>query len=179
MVITLIGYRGCGKSSVAPRLAKRLGWDWADCDIEIEKRCGASVRDIFQHEGEAGFRTRESEVLEDLLSQPQLVLASGGGSILAKGNRQKMRAAGPVVWLQASIKTLARRLSGDGHANQNRPSLTGKPIHEEIADVLAVREPLYRETASLIVDVEDTRPDLVAKRIQEALMPVLPQERKA
>ena len=179
MVITLIGYRGCGKSSVAPRLAKRLGWEWADCDIEIEKRCGASVRDIFQHEGEAGFRTRESEVLEDLLSQPQLVLASGGGSILAKGNRQKMRAAGPVVWLQASIKTLARRLSGDGHANQNRPSLTGKPIHEEIADVLAVREPLYRDTASLIVDVEDTRPDLVAKRIQEALMPVLPQERKA
>ena len=179
MVITLIGYRGCGKSSVAPRLAKRLGWEWSDCDIEIEKRCGVSVRDIFQHEGEAGFRTRESEVLEDLLSQPQLVLASGGGSILAKGNRQKMRAAGPVVWLQASIKTLARRLSGDGHANQNRPSLTGRPIHEEIADVLAVREPLYRETASLIVDVDDTRPDLVAKRIQEALMPVLPQERKA
>lgn len=179
MVITLIGYRGCGKSSVAPRLAKRLGWDWADCDHEIEKRCGVSIREIFQHEGEAGFRSRESEVLEDLLSRPQLVLASGGGAILAKCNRQKMRAAGPVVWLNASVETLAGRLSVDGHSNQNRPSLTGKPIHEEIAEVLTVREPLYRETATLIMDVENTRPDNVAKRIQEALMPLLPQERKA
>ncbi|MFN9719728.1 MAG: shikimate kinase, partial [Planctomycetota bacterium] len=154
------------------------GWDWADCDVEVEKRCGASIRDIFEHEGEAGFRRRESEVLEDLLSSPQLVVASGGCAILARSNRQKMRAAGPVVWLQATIETLARRLNGEGHGNQHRPSLTGKPIHEEIAEVLRIREPLYREAATLIIDVENTRPDLVARRIQEALLPILPQERK-
>jgi shikimate kinase len=164
MVVTLIGYRGCGKSSVGPRLARRLGWSCIDSDDIVEQRAGCSIRDIFEHEGEVGFRKREAEVLADLLQQENVVVASGGGAILAEENRRRMRAAGPVVWLRASVATLARRL-GDRLSVQRRPSLTGKPITEEIAEVLAVREPLYRDCATLIVDAEGERPEQVAKRI--------------
>ncbi len=76
MVITLIGYRGVGKSTVAPLLASRLGWNWIDADVEIEQRAGRSIAEIFAQEGEPGFRTRESGVLTDLLSRNHLVIAA-------------------------------------------------------------------------------------------------------
>ena len=165
MVITLIGYRGCGKSSIAPRLAKRLEWNWIDSDRVIEERAGCSIRQIFENEGEAGFRKRESEVIAELLQQDRLVLASGGGAILAEENRIRMKAAGPVVWLHASIEALAKRLSRDRSAGENRPSLTGRPIADEVAEVMAIREPLYRACASIIVDSEREWPEQVARRI--------------
>ncbi len=167
MIITLIGYRGSGKSSVAPRLARRLGWEWSDSDLVIEERAGATIKDIFLHEGEAGFRKRESEVLADLLQRSRLVIASGGGAILAESNRRLMAAAGPVVWLQASVEVLSRRLGGDRNSRQRRPSLTGKPISQEVSEVLAVREPLYRECATLVVDAGAERPDQIARRIAD------------
>ena len=165
MVITLIGYRGSGKSSIAPRLAQRLGWNWIDSDRVIEERAGCSIRRIFETEGEVGFRQRESEVLAELLQQDQLVLASGGGAILTEQNRSIIKAAGPVVWLHASVQALAKRLSRDRSAGENRPSLTGRPIEEEVAEVMAIREPLYRECATIIVDSEREWPDQVARRI--------------
>lgn len=164
MIVTLIGYRASGKSSVAPKLAKKMGCNWIDSDSEVERRAGCTVRDIFEHEGEAGFRVRESEVLQDLLSQSSLVIASGGGAVLSAENRQRMREAGPVVWLRASVETLSRRLSDRG-AGYRRPSLTGKPIADEVAEVLAVREPLYQECATLIVDADQLRPDQTARQI--------------
>ena len=169
MVITLIGYRGCGKSSIAPRLARRLEWNWIDSDRVIEERAGCSIRQIFETEGEAGFRMRESEVLAELLQQDHLVLASGGGAILAEENRLRMKAAGPVVWLHASNEALAKRLSRDRSAGENRPSLTGRPIAEEVAEVMAIREPLYRECATIIVDSEREWPEQVARRIVRQL----------
>lgn len=165
MVITLIGYRGCGKSSIAPRLARRLEWTWIDSDRVIEERAACSIRQIFEAEGEVGFRRRESEILAELLQQDHLVLASGGGAILAEENRVRMKVAGPIVWLHASNEALAKRLSRDGSAGENRPSLTGRPIAEEVAEVMAVREPLYRECATLIVDSEREWPEQVARRI--------------
>ena len=164
MVITLIGYRCCGKSSVAPRLARRLGWSWVDSDSVIEQCAGRSISQIFESEGESGFRRMESDVLSDLLGKTNLVIASGGGAILSAANRTLMRSAGPVVWLHVSAGTLAARLAKVRSADR-RPSLTGKPIAEEVAEVLVVREPLYRECASLIVDAESERPEQVAKRI--------------
>lgn len=167
MVVTLIGYRASGKSSVAPRLAKRLGWSWYDSDVVIEQQAGVSIKDIFQHEGEVGFRKRESEVLADLLQKPNAVIASGGGAILSEENRQRIKASGPVVWLQAPVEVLIRRLGGDQMSTQRRPSLTGKPIGDEVAEVLAFREPLYRECATLIVDAGTERPDQMARRIAD------------
>ena len=165
MVITLIGYRGSGKSSVAPRLARRLGWNWIDSDRVIEERAECSIRQIFDTEGEAGFRQRESEVLAEVLQQDRLVLASGGGAILREENRVRMKAAGPVVWLHTSIEALARRLSRDRSGSEDRPSLTGRSVADEVAEVMAIREPLYRECASIIVDSEREWPEQVARRI--------------
>ncbi|MFO0998755.1 MAG: shikimate kinase AroL [Planctomycetaceae bacterium] len=167
MVVTLIGYRASGKSSVAPRVAKRLGWSWFDSDVVIEQQAGVSIKDIFQHEGEAGFRKRESEVLANLLTKSNSVIASGGGAILSEENRRLIKSAGPVVWLQAPVDVLVRRLGGDQMSTQRRPSLTGKPIGAEVAEVLAFREPLYRECATLIVDAGAERPEQMARRIAE------------
>lgn len=169
MVVTLIGYRASGKSSVAPRLAKRLGWSWFDSDVVIEQQAGVSIKDIFQHEGEVGFRTRESEVLAELLQHSNTVIASGGGAILSEKNRRIIRAAGPVVWLQAPVDVLVRRLGGDQMSKQRRPSLTGKPIGTEVAEVLAFREPLYRECATFIIDAGTERPEQMARRIADYL----------
>lgn len=170
MVVTLIGYRASGKSSVAPRLAKKLGWSWVDCDDVIEQRAGASIKDIFAHEGEAGFRKRESEVLAELLQQPNTVVASGGGAVLSEANRKLMKAAGPVVWLHAPVDVLIRRLGGDRSSTQRRPSLTGRPIADEVAEVLAVREPLYRECATLIIDASIERPPQMAEQIARYIL---------
>ena len=164
MVITLIGYRGCGKSSIAPRLARRLGWSWIDSDDEIERRSGRRIAEIFARDGEAGFRHMESDVLQELLGRSSLVLASGGGAILSEQNRQQMRAAGPVVWLHVSTATLAERLSRT-HATDRRPSLTGRPIADEVAEVMAIREPLYRACATIIVNAEGSRPEDTARYI--------------
>lgn len=164
MVITLIGYRGCGKSSVAPRLARRLEWNWLDSDAEIERRSGRSITEIFASDGESEFRRLESLVLDDALSQTNLVLASGGGAVLSEHNRNRMRAAGPVVWLHVSVPTLVERLSRS-HAAERRPSLTGRPIAEEVADVLAMREPLYRQCATIIVNADSSRPEDTARYI--------------
>lgn len=176
MVITLIGYRGCGKSSVAPLVARSLGWEWFDSDQIIEQQAGCSIREIFEAEGEAGFRRREMQILEQLLGQSNLVLAAGGGAVLAEENRRLMRAAGPVVWLQATAETLARRISEDNSSAQRRPSLTGKSVCDEIADVLAVRTPVYQEAATHIIDADQQTPDQIADAVLQAVSVKLVRE---
>ncbi len=176
MVITLIGYRGCGKSSVAPLVARSLGWEWFDSDQLIEQQAGCSIRQIFETEGEAGFRRRESQIVEQLLGQSNLVLAAGGGAVLAEVNRRLMRAAGPVVWLQATAETLARRISEDNSSAQRRPSLTGKSVCEEIADVLTMRTPVYQEAATHIIDADQQTPDQIADTVLKAVSAELVRE---
>src|ERR1700748_2887932 len=110
MFITLIGYRGTGKSTLAPRLAARLNFQWVDADVELENCTGRSIREIFATDGEPEFRRIERQVLVDLLKRDRLVLAAGGGAILNETTRQDFRHAGPVVWLQASVETISRRI---------------------------------------------------------------------
>lgn len=159
MVISLIGYRGCGKSTVAPQLAAALGWDWIDADVELERRAGRSIRRIFETDGEPAFRTLERDVLAHLLQRDRLVVAAGGGSVLREENRNRMRASGPVVWLQADVDVLLPRIQGDATTASRRPSLTGLDPRTEIVQLLAVREPLYRQTATIVVSA-DERPVL-------------------
>src|SRR5262249_52480143 len=92
MVITLVGYRGSGKTTVAPALADRLGWEWADADAILEQAAGASIREIFAAEGEAGFRRRERETLIGLFARDRLVLAAGGGAVLDSDTRRDLKA---------------------------------------------------------------------------------------
>lgn len=154
MVITLIGYRGSGKSTIARPLAQRLGWSWVDADAVIEERAGKTIREIFLSEGEPVFRKLECQVMSDLLHQDRLVIAAGGGAILNPGTRQLIRESGLVVWLQASVKTLAERIAGDRSTAERRPNLTVAGGLEEIASVLTIREPLYRECAMMTADTD-------------------------
>ena len=156
MVITLIGYRGSGKSSLAPALATALGWNWIDADVELEARAGKTIRQIFEQDGEPAFRKLEHDILAELLQRDKLIIAAGGGAIMNPDTRSRMKGAGPVIWLQASLETLATRIFGDATTAERRPNLTAQGGVAEIALLLATREPLYRETASLTVDTTST-----------------------
>jgi len=168
MVITLIGYRGSGKSAVAQALAAQSGWDCIDADAAIEQAAGRTIREIFAAEGEGGFRRRERETMTDLLARDRLIVAAGGGAILNADTRREMKAAGPVVWLQASVAVLARRIAEDPATAARRPDLAGGGT-DEIARLLAQREPLYRECASHTVYTDNLNVAEIAGRIATAV----------
>jgi shikimate kinase len=165
MVVTLIGYRGTGKTSVAPPLAARLKFESIDADAELERRAGQAIREIFESEGEPGFRARERGLLAELLKRERLVIAAGGGAILDPETRTRMRAAGPVVWLRATIATIERQIAADPATRDRRPALTTEGGRREIVSLLASREPLYRATATLMVDVDDCTVDEIVAKI--------------
>ena len=173
MILTLIGTRGTGKTTVAPLLAARLGWTWVDADVELERRAGRTIREIFSTDGEPVFRALERQTLCELLQRDRLVLAAGGGAILNADTRRDFRAAGPVVWLQASPDTVAARLSGDAVTASQRPNLTSAGGIEELRAIVRQREPLYRETACLSI-ITDERPAAdIAGEILSQLAPHL------
>ncbi|MDB5385659.1 MAG: aroK [Planctomycetaceae bacterium] len=169
MVITLIGYRGSGKSTVAKPLAARLGWNWIDADAVIEERAQRTIREIFAAEGEPAFREWERQVLASLLCQKNLVIAAGGGAILNEETRNLMRQSGPVIWLQADIETLYVRIHEDVTTAERRPNLTNLGAKEEIARVLQVREPLYQSSATLVIDTEGLTIESIVNKILEQL----------
>lgn len=170
MIVTLIGYRGSGKTSVAAPLAKRLGWDWIDADAEIERVAGCSIRQIFARGGEKEFRRLEREVLTELLQRDRLVIASGGGAVLNANTRREFREAGPVVWLCGAPDTLLARLQRDDSTTERRPQLTDLDQRREVETLLEQRTPLYRQCASVIVQTDgltiDQIVDVIADGIQ-------------
>ncbi|MBL1321684.1 MAG: shikimate kinase AroK [Methylophaga sp.] len=143
--IFLVGPMGAGKSTVGRQLAKSLGRDFYDSDKEIEKRTGVSISWIFEMEGEVGFRHREQKVLDDLTSMKDIVLATGGGAILAEENRRHLRSRGQVVYLSASVEQLFRRTAKD----KNRPLLQTDDPKRQIVELLELRDPLYRDVADI------------------------------
>lgn len=160
----LIGYRGTGKSTVAGILAAELGWQCVDADARLEARTGRSIRETFELEGEAGFRRRETDLLEEICQGSQQVVATGGGVILAPENRQRLKTCGACVLLEADVDTIERRLHGDPASAHRRPNLTvgGRA---EIESLLVVRQPLYLECAQARFDVVDHTPGQVAEAI--------------
>jgi shikimate kinase len=162
--IILVGYRGAGKTTVGPVLAVKLGWRFADCDDRVEETAGTTIAEIFRTEGEAGFRDRESAALEELLREEKIVLATGGGAVLREVNRAAMKRAGFVVWLTAPAEVLYHRLSADPTTAARRPALTAGGL-DEVVQLLAVREPLYRAVANFVPDSSDRSPDELADAI--------------
>lgn len=152
--IFLIGYRGCGKTTVAKALASELGYDWVDVDVEIGARAGKSIADFFSEQGESAYRDLESEVVADLCERSRAVVALGGGSVIREQNRQQISGVGPVVWLTASVDKLHERINADPNSQANRPSLTSLGGRDEIETVLGERTPAYRECATLEIDTE-------------------------
>ncbi|MDH5358686.1 MAG: shikimate kinase AroK [Gammaproteobacteria bacterium] len=143
--IFLVGPMGSGKSTVGRQLAKALGRDFYDSDKEIEKRTGVSISWIFEMEGEAGFRLREKKVIDELTELKNIVLATGGGAVLAEENRRLLRSRGHVVYLSASVDQLYRRTVKD----KSRPLLQTDNPKQQITDLLAKRDPLYRDVADI------------------------------
>lgn len=154
MNLTLIGYRATGKTTLARLLAERLGWNWIDADVEIERVAQKTIAEIFAEDGEPVFRDIEARVIADLTGRSNLVIAAGGGAPLREQSRMVMRKGGPVVWLQASAETIHARMTGDATTATRRPSLTERGPLDEIVHVMSAREPIYRETAHLEIDTD-------------------------
>ena len=159
--VFLIGPMGAGKSTIGRHLADLLQKEFLDADHEVERRTGASVALIFEIEGEAGFRRREAAVLEELTQRDNVVLATGGGAVLADANRQALKSRGIVVYLQAPIDTLVART----HRDRNRPLLREGERRARFEEIMRVREPLYRATADIVAVTDHRAPAVVAQEI--------------
>ncbi len=161
----LVGPMGAGKSTIGRLLAKELGLPFKDSDKEIEERTGASIPLVFDVEGETGFRDREQAVIEELSKQPGLVLAIGGGAILRPENRQAMRKNAEIIYLHASVEHQLARTARD----RNRPLLQTDNPAQVLANLLAIRDPLYREVATLIIETDTRPPRMVVQEIMQFL----------
>jgi shikimate kinase len=146
--IYLIGPMGSGKTAVGRQLAKDLGMAFFDSDAEIEAGTGVEISYIFEKEGEASFRGRERECIESLTQRDEIVLATGGGSVMSESNRRHLKQNGIVVYLKTSVD---RQLERTQHA-RNRPLLADGNPRETLEHLAAVREPLYEELATFSVD---------------------------
>jgi len=154
--IFLIGMPGSGKSTVGKALSKHLQMPFIDTDEEIVKRNGVSIATIFEIEGEAGFRQRETAVIAELTTLTSIILATGGGAILSAENCTNLRANGVVVYLGADIDVLVQRTSRDKGKRNKRPLLAVNNIDERLRNLLLIRQPLYLKTAHILVDANHT-----------------------
>ena len=164
--LVLVGLMGVGKTTVGMRLAERLGWPLLDSDAEVEARTGRTVREIFETDGEPAYRVLEADALRDALDAPgHSVVAAAGGVVLAAANRRLLERPNlSVVWLRADPATLvARAASGD-----HRPLLANDPAGV-LAKMAVDREPLYREVADVVVEVDGLSPDQVADAVLAAV----------
>ncbi len=167
--IFLVGYRGTGKTTIAPLLAERLGWGWVDADRALEDRYGKTIRAIFAEEGEAGFREKEELLLDELCRKSSRVIATGGGVVLREANRQRLNEPGrAVIWLTADGRTICERLQGDPASAAQRPDLTVGGL-AEIEEMLRVRGPLYQAVAHCTVDTAGRSPAEIVAAILEHL----------
>jgi shikimate kinase len=148
--IFLVGPMGAGKTTVGRRLAELRGLHFADSDHEVEQRTGVDIAFIFEKEGEAGFRKRERQVIAELTVGQGLVLATGGGAVVDSQNRQHLAGRGFVVYLRASIEHQLRRTG----RTDARPLLQNGDPRETLERLFAVRDPLYREIADLVLDAD-------------------------
>ncbi len=145
--LVLVGMMGCGKTTMGRTLAKHLGKDFVDSDEEIQKRTGVTIPHIFDIEGEAGFRLRETQALLDLVERDNLVLATGGGAVLAEQNRCALKQNGIVIYLNASVYDLWQRTRHD----RNRPLLQTADPYAKLTELLEQRGPLYHQAADIVM----------------------------
>lgn len=163
--IFFVGLMGAGKTTVGKLIAKRLGKTFYDSDHEIEQRTGVQIPVIFELEGEAGFRKREAAVIEDLSHMQDIVLATGGGAVLSKQNRENLSRNGMVVYLRASVPELWQRTKND----RNRPLLQTSDPRAKLEALLAERDPLYREIADVIIDTGEQSVTTIVQHLEELL----------
>ena len=163
--IFLVGLMGAGKTSIGRLLAKRLGKAFVDCDHEIERVTGVRIAVIFEIEGEPGFRAREARMLAQLVQGGNMVLATGGGAVLAPENRKLLARNGTVIYLRAAVHDLWNRTRHD----RSRPLLRSGDSLATLERLYTERDPLYREVADIIVDTGDQSPGSLVHKLERKL----------
>jgi shikimate kinase len=163
--IFLVGPMGAGKSTVGRQLSKALRKRFIDSDKTIEERTGASISLIFDVEGEGGFRRREKAIIDELTALTEIVLATGGGAVLDESNRANLMSRGFVVYLQAPVDLLVERTSRD----RSRPLLQSEDTRTRVTELLAERDPIYRQVADTIVQTDRRSARHVVREIQARL----------
>ncbi|KAI5914202.1 shikimate kinase [Thauera sp. 2A1] len=164
--LILIGMMGAGKTTVGKELARRRGVRFADVDHEIIARTGVSIPTIFEIEGEVGFRRRESQALDELTRESEIVIATGGGSVLDPANRALMSQRGVVVYLNVPPQILWERTRND----RNRPLLQVEDPRARIEELHRARDPLYREVADIVIDGGRGNPGTMVRQIEKAVL---------
>ncbi len=162
--IVLIGFMGCGKTTVGQLVAVKTGLPFADTDALVVEAAGCSVPEIFQREGEPGFRRRETAVLRELASGGPRVISTGGGIVTQPENEALLRGLGFVVWLNAAEATIFERVA----RNRNRPLLQTPNPRQTVHDLLELRRPLYAQFAHETIDTSGLVPDEIAYGIGES-----------
>ena len=163
--IFLIGPMGVGKSTIGRLLSTALNMPFHDSDREIEFVTGADIPWIFDVEGEQGFRIREARMIDTLSQREGIILATGGGAILAPESRRNLHSRGTVVYLRASVAQQLERTGKD----KNRPLLQTENPLAKIKELIKIREPLYRETAHVTIDTSRRSPRSVSTEIVRQL----------
>lgn len=164
--IIFIGLMGAGKTTVGRQLAKQLGKTFYDTDHEIEKRTGVKIPVIFDLEGEAGFRKREAAVIEEMAHQTNIVLATGGGAVLAQKNRKVLKENGCVIYLRATVNDLYKRMRHD----KQRPLLQNVDIKAKLETLYQERNPIYTEMADMILDTGHQPASTLVNQIKKSIL---------
>ena len=156
---------GAGKTTVGREYARRHGLDFLDCDQELVARTGVTVTTIFEIEGEAGFRRRETQLLDELTQRPGLVLATGGGVVMAEENRHLLKSRCLVVYIKVPPRVLWERTRHD----RNRPLLQVPNPRARIEELYRQRDPLYLEVANIIVEGGRGSPNGMVRQVEQAI----------
>jgi len=161
----LIGPMGAGKTTVGRQLAEVLRMEFLDSDQEIQHRTGVDIPTIFEFEGEEGFRNREQSMIDELTAREGIILATGGGAVLREQNRQFLASRGVVVYLHCTPEQQYERTFRD----RNRPLLHTEDPLEKLIALMQVREPLYRQSADMVVSTEGRNTQSVVREIMSRL----------
>ncbi|MEJ2621964.1 MAG: shikimate kinase AroK [Candidatus Thiodiazotropha sp.] len=163
--IFLIGPMGAGKTTVGRQLADYFRKEFIDSDLEIQRRTGVDIPTIFEFEGESGFRQREQEVIEELTKRDEVVLATGGGAVIREANRKVLSSRGVVIYLHCTVQQQYDRT----HRDKNRPLLQTENPMAKLKSLMAERDPLYRQTADLLISTEGRNTQAVVQDIRKQL----------
>lgn len=160
---------GSGKTSLGRRVAPRLGLEFIDLDEELERRCGVEVAVIFEIEGEAGFRARESELLAEIARRRGCLIATGGGSVLDEKNRRCIRENGTVVWLRASVEQQIGRLERD----RRRPLLATPDREQRLERLAEQRNPVYESLSDVVFESKNLPLPRMADALEQTLRSII------
>lgn len=163
--VVLVGPMGAGKTTIGRLLSMTLGLEFIDSDRAIEEKAGANIPWIFDVEGEEGFRRREESMIASLCDEQGIVLATGGGAVTREANRNVLKQRGFVIYLHTTVAQQLERTARD----RNRPLLQTEDPEAVLQKLFSIRDPLYREVASLIVNTDRRSPRSVVNEITKKL----------